>query len=528
MKEVLLPELAESVIEGEILKWLVAEGDEIAPEQPLCEVMTDKVTVELPSPVAGVLHRRLAQEGDVVAVHAAIAVIDEGSAAGTATASPAQPGATQAIQDSAGNPAADPLPPQAQEEREQVGGSIVEATHLPQADDDSASLFKAFASDEQVKVQGLGQLGLGSRSGSGAPGSSTAGTGVLEREPVAAAPARADGRVLAVPAARQLARELGVELGGVSGSGPNGRIRVQDVLAHSEVSRPQAAAPASVIPAATAPAAVAQAPAPAPAAPQPAPRAPASGGLPVPPAQYRTPRGYEHLEDRVPLRGMRRAISTQLQASHLYTVRTLTVDEVNLTRLVEFRARVKDDAQAAGVRLSYLPFIFRAVATALRKYPSLNTSFDEATGEIVRKRYYNLGMAVATDAGLTVPVLRDVNHKSIFDLAREVTDLAGRAQSGELAPDELAGSTFSVTNIGSIGALFSFPIINVPDAAILGVHSIVKRPIVDEDDNIVVAHMMYLSLSFDHRLVDGAEAARFCKEVIRLLENPDRLMLEAL
>ena len=536
MKEVLLPELAESVVEGEILKWLVAEGDEIALEQPLCEVMTDKVTVELPSPVAGVLHKRLAQEGDVVAVHAAIAVIDEGGAAGAAGSaqpSAAQPSATQAIQDSAGNPAADSLPPQAQEEREQVGGSIVEATHLPQADDDSASLFKAFASDEQVKVQGLGQLGLGqlglgSRSGSGAPGSSTAGTGVLEREPVAAAPARADGRVLAVPAARQLARELGVELGGVSGSGPNGRIRVQDVLAHSEVSRSQAAPPAPVIPAPAAPAAVAQAPAPTPAAPQPASRAPAGGGLPVPPAQYRTPKGYEHLEDRVPLRGMRRAISTQMQASHLYTVRTLTVDEVNLTRLVEFRARVKDDAQAAGVRLSYLPFIFRAVATALRKYPSLNTSFDEATGEIVQKRYYNLGMAVATDAGLTVPVLRDVNHKSIFDLAREVTDLAGRAQAGKLAPDELAGSTFSITNIGSIGALFSFPIINVPDAAILGVHSIVKRPIVDEDDNIVVAHMMYLSLSFDHRLVDGAEAARFCKEVIRLLENPDRLMLEAL
>ncbi|WP_288481559.1 dihydrolipoamide acetyltransferase family protein [uncultured Deinococcus sp.] len=512
MKEVLLPELAESVVEGEILKWLVAEGDDIALEQPLCEVMTDKVTVELPSPVAGVLHKRLAQEGDVVAVHAAIAVIDEGGAA-----SSAQPSATQAIQDSAGNPAADALPPQAQEEREQVGGSIVEATHLPQADDDSASLFKAFASDEQVKVQGLG-----SRSGSGAPGSSTAGTGVLERGPVAAAPARADGRVLAVPAARQLARELGVDLAAVGGSGPNGRIRVQDVLAHSEVGRPQAAAPAPAAPA------VAQAPAPAPAAPQPAPRTPAGGGLPVPPAQYRTPKGYEHLEDRVPLRGMRRAISTQMQASHLYTVRTLTVDEVNLTRLVEFRARVKDDAQAAGVRLSYLPFIFRAVATALRKYPSLNTSFDEATGEIVQKRYYNLGMAVATDAGLTVPVLRDVNHKSIFDLAREVTDLAGRAQSGKLTPDELAGSTFSITNIGSIGALFSFPIINVPDAAILGVHSIVKRPIVDEDDNIVVAHMMYLSLSFDHRLVDGAEAARFCKEVIRLLENPDRLMLEAL
>jgi pyruvate dehydrogenase E2 component (dihydrolipoamide acetyltransferase) len=493
MKEVLLPELAESVVEGEILKWLVQEGDTIALEQPLCEVMTDKVTVELPSPVAGVLSRRLAGEGDVVAVHAAIALIDE---TGGAAAAPA-PAAT------APTPATAPLSTQAQEEREQVGGSIVEAGHLQnKADDDSTSLFKAFSSDEKVQVQGLGA-----------------------RQPAAPAtpaqPTRADGRVLAVPAARQLARELNLDLTQVRGSGPNGRIRVSDVLAHQGINQGQSA-PAQ-------PAAPAQAPAQA-AQPTPAPtaKAPAAGGLPVAPVQYRTPKGYEHLEDRVPLRGMRRAISNQMQASHLYTVRTLTVDEVNLSKLVEFRARVKDDAAAAGVKLSYLPFIFKAVAAALRKFPSLNTSFDEATQEIVQKRYYNIGMAVATDAGLTVPVLKDVNHKSVFDLAREVSDLAVRAQGGKLQADELAGSTFSVTNIGSIGALFSFPIINVPDAAILGIHSIQKRPIVDEYDNIVVAHMMYLSLSFDHRLVDGAEAARFCKEVIRLLENPDRLMLEAM
>ncbi|PNY81353.1 dihydrolipoamide acetyltransferase family protein [Deinococcus koreensis] len=526
MREVLLPELAESVVEGEILKWLVAEGDPIALEQPLCEVMTDKVTVELPSPVAGVLSRRMAQEGEVIAVHAVIALIDEG---GTAAA----PGATQAIQASAENPGtgAATLPPQAQEEREQVGqehmdtgGSIVEAGHLSRgADDDSSSLFKAFASDEQVRVQGLGE-----RSGSGAPGSSTAGTGTLTRAPAPGPAARADGRVLAVPAARQLARELGVELTQVQGSGPNGRIRVQDVMSYGQQGQGGQTGPAQQ----TAPAAaIPQPPVIPQTQPSVAPGAPASGraapgGLPVAPVQYRTPRGYEALEDRVPLRGMRRAISAQMQASHLYTVRTLTVDEVNLSRLVDFRARVKDEAQAAGVKLSYLPFIFKAVAVALRKFPSLNTSFDEATQEIVQKRYYNIGMAVATDAGLTVPVLRDVNHKSIFNLAREVVDLAGRAQAGKLQADELAGSTFSVTNIGSIGALFSFPIINVPDAAILGVHSIVKRPIVDEHDQIVVAHMMYLSLSFDHRLVDGAEAARFCKEIIRLLENPDRLMLE--
>lgn len=512
MKEVLLPELAESVVEGEILKWLVSEGDTIALEQPLCEVMTDKVTVELPSPVAGVLHRRLAGEGDVVAVHAAIALIDETGGAAPEASAPAPAPQAPATQSTATRAPSF----QAQEEREQIagaqqdedrGGSIVEAGHLTsKADDDASSLFKAFASDERVQVQGLGVRG--------APAA----------QATPAQPARADGRVLAVPAARQLARELNVTLADVRGSGPNGRIRVGDVLAHHQGAGAAASAPAVPAPASAAPAASPAASAPAPTTPA----AKGAGGMPVAPVQYRTPKGYEHLEDRVPLRGMRRAISNQMQASHLYTVRTLTVDEVNLSKLVEFRARVKDDAAAAGVKLSYLPFIFRAVAAALRKYPSLNTSFDEATQEIVQKRYYNLGMAVATDAGLTVPVIRDVNHKSLFELAREVTDIAGRAQAGKLQADELAGSTFSVTNIGSIGALFSFPIINVPDAAILGIHSIVKRPIVDEYDNILVAHMMYLSLSFDHRLVDGAEAARFCKEVIRLLENPDRLMLEAL
>lgn len=470
MKEIVLPELAESVVEGEILKWMVAEGDTVALEQPLCEVMTDKVTVELPSPVAGVLHKHMAKEGDVVAVHAVIALIDEtGSAAGAGAA-------TQAIQNSAENPATTDvtLPVQAQEEREEVGGSIVEASHLPKADDDSASLFKTFASDETVTVKGLG-------SASGKASASFQHT---------------SGRILAVPAARQAARELGVDLAAVKGTGPNGRIRVSDVVAHVK---------------------------PAPAAP--APVAAASNGFPAP-VQYRTPKGYEDRETRVPLRGMRRAISQQMQASHLYTVRTLTVDEVNMTRLVEFRNRVKDEAKAEGVKLSYLPFIFKAIAVALKKFPSLNTSFDEATGEIVQKSYYNMGMAVATEAGLTVPVLKDVDRKSIYDLAREVNDVAGRASEGKLKPEEMSGSSFSVTNIGSIGALFSFPIINVPDSAIMGIHSIIKRPIVDKDDNIVIAHMMYISLSFDHRLIDGAEAARFCKEVIRLLENPDRLMLE--
>ncbi len=442
-----MPELAESVVEGEILKWLVDEGDQIQLDQPIVEVMTDKVTVELPSPFAGKLEKKLALEGAIVAVHAPIAVF-----ADAILNTPSQTTPSDTPQEDSG---------------------------------DSQSLFKAFNRDETIKMP--------ARKSANARSSSTAQTQAGTNE---------FGRALAVPAARALAREFGVDISGVPGSGPNGRVRVADVEAYLERETPPA--PPSVE---------------------------TRAGLPVPPVQYRTPRGYEHLETRAPLRGLRRAISNQMLASHLYTVRTLTVDEVDMTALVALRERVKPRLEPSGLKLSYLPFIFKSIATALRAFPSLNSSLDEAAQEVVLKRYYNIGMAVSTDGGLIVPVLRDVDKKSILETAREVADVGARAREGTLKPEETTGSTFSVTNIGSIGGLFSFPIINVPDAAILGVHSIQKRAVViekDGEDQIVVRQMMYLSLSFDHRLVDGAEAARFCKAVIRLLENPDVLMLEAI
>lgn len=434
-KEVLLPELAESVVEGEILKWLVQEGTEVALEQPIVEVMTDKVTVELPSPFAGTLTRQLAKEGEVVGVHKPIALIEELGTPKNTAALETKP--TQPAQKDSG---------------------------------DDLSLFKSFGEEEQIRLNPIA---------------------------IKTASTHSHARTPAVPAARQLAKELGIDLSAIAGSGTQSRVEVLDVHQHALKSM----AP--------------------------------MGGNPTQashfpqPVQYKTPKGYEALEHRTPLRGMRRAISNQMLASHLYTVRTLTVDEVNLTQLVDVRNRLKAQSEKVGIKLSYLPFIFKAIACALKKYPSLNTSLDESTGEIVFKQYCNLGMAVATDAGLMVPVIRDVVGKNLLDLAQEINRLAQAAQSGKLTPDDMAGSTFSVTNIGSIGAQFSFPIINVPDAAILGIHSITKRPIVDAEDNIVIAHMMYLSLSFDHRLVDGAEAARFCREVIRLLESPELLLLEA-
>lgn len=462
-KEVVLPELAESVVEGEILKWLVEEGQAIKKDQPFVEVMTDKITVELPSPYEGVLLQKHVKEGDIVAVHALIATIAEpGEVAG-------------AISDKKPEPSL-----QAKEERSIVEpGNIVEDTganlSLFKPDGKSETVKNPFAESRKPKAEGTQALHM---------------------------PA---GRIVAVPAARKMARDLGLDITDIPGSGPNGRIRVEDVKAFAETPKPKTESIQNPLPSTH---------------PQPA-------GFPAP-VQYKTPKGYEDKETRVPLRGLRRVISNQMVASHLYTVRTLTVDEVDLTELVALRSRLKGEAEQQGIKLSYLPFIFKALSVALKKYPSVNSSMDETKQEIVMKDYCNIGMAVAAENGLIVPVIKDVNTKSLLQIAKDINELADKTRSGKLSPEEMSGSSFSVTNIGSIGALFSFPIINVPDAAILGVHSIQKRPVVDANDQIVVRQMMYLSLSFDHRLVDGAEAAMFCKEVIRLLEKPERLFLEVI
>ncbi len=452
-RELVLPELAESVVEGEIVKWLVAEGERVEEDQPVVEVMTDKVTVELPSPFAGVLETQLVAEGDVVAVHAPIArFADEavGEQAAGATETP--------------SPTADLVQVEAADDTEDDTAEDTEGTD----DGDARSLFRASKDDDAEPVyQVLRQE--------------------TAREPERTGPY---GRPVAVPAARKLARELGVELSAVSGSGPNGRIRVDDVRRAAEQGETQTPT---------------------------TPKAPA----------YKTPAGYEGREERVPVRGLRRAISNQMVASHLQTVRTLHVDEVDATELVALRSRLKPLAEKRGVKLSYLPFIMKATVAALKAFPVVNSSLDEAASEVVLKRFYNLGLAVATDVGLVVPVIKDVDKKSVLEVAQEVGTLAVKARDGKLAPEDVKGGTFSVTNIGSLGGLFSFPIINVPEAAILGVHSIKKRPAVMPDDSVQARQMLYLSLSFDHRIIDGAEAAQFTSYLIELLTTPEALLLES-
>lgn len=430
-KEFLMPELAESVVEGEIVQWLVAEGENVKADQPLVEVMTDKVTVELPSPYTAKLERHLAKEGDIVPVKQAIALF----------ADTAQ-------------------------------GQTAEHNEATEPDDgESLSLFKP---DKTKKEEAVFQIRK---------------NGKAKNQNKITGPY---GRILAVPAARKLARDLNIDINQITGSGPNGRIRVNDVKAHNT-------------------------------------NTPTTTSNQTPEIKRITHKSLEthtHQETRIPLKGLRRAISNQMLASHLHTVRTLHVDEADVSALVTLRTKLKPKAQEKNTKLSYLPFIMKAVVSALKKYPNLNSSLDESNNEIIQKHYYNLGMAVATDAGLVVPVIHNADQKTILDIANDVNTLATKARDNKLTPQDMQNGTFSITNIGSLGGLFSFPIINVPEAAILGVHSIKKRPIVLEDDSIVARQMLYLSLSFDHRVIDGAEAAMFTSYLIKLLETPESLMLE--
>lgn len=473
-REMLLPELAESVVEGEIVRWLVAEGESVGKDQSVVEVMTDKVTVELPAPFAGVLEKYLAAEGDLVKVHQPIARFADGAGVSVADDAVAEP-------PPAAKPAASAAPATKDDGEPDDG--------------DKLSLFKPGSGGGDITVT----LRAPSRS---APAQVVATPPPAPRPSPAtttstgqAAGRGAYGRVLAVPAARKLARELGVDVEQVLGSGPHGRVRVDDVKQH--ISAPTTAA---------------------------APGVPTKRALSAP-ARHTWPEA-DGVEERLPFRGIRRAIANQMVASHLQTVRTLHVDEADVTALVNLRERLKPVAARRGVKLSYLPFVMKAVAAALAEFPSLNSSLDEDKGEVVLKRYCNLGMAVATDNGLVVPVVKGVHRLSLLEIASEINRLAAAARDGALKPEDVRGGTFSITNIGSLGGLFSFPIINTPEAGILGVHQIKKRPVVMPDDSIVARSMIYLSLSFDHRLVDGAEGALFTSRVIELLETPEALFLD--
>lgn len=325
--------------------------------------------------------------------------------------------------------------------------------------------------------------------------------------PAAAAPADDyfNEKPLAAPATRKLARELGVDLKRVRPSGPGGRVTREDVQAH------HAGGGAAPAPAAPAPAA---------ATPKAAPAAPAQP-IAVAPVQAA---GGEALEERIPLRGMRRRIFENMARSKHTAAHFTYVDECETTALREVRTRLKPYAEEQGVRLHYLPFIVKACVAALKKHPALNCVFDESTNEMVLRKNYDIGIAAATEAGLVVPVLRNADRLSVLEIAEEINRLGDAAREGKLRQEDFGGSSFTITSLGRQGGLFATPIVNYPEVAILGVHEMKKKPVV-KDDQIVIGEVMLLSLSFDHRIIDGHMGAAFAADIIALLESPEKLTL---
>jgi pyruvate dehydrogenase E2 component (dihydrolipoamide acetyltransferase) len=312
----------------------------------------------------------------------------------------------------------------------------------------------------------------------------------------AAAPAPAaakNEKVLATPVTRRIAREHGLDLSEVAGSGPQGRVLKKDVLAVVEGTR---AAPATVQAPSIAPAPVA-APTFAPAA----------------------------ADERMPIRGLRKAIFKKMVQSEQFAVPFTYVDEVDMTELVGLRDRVNAKLAGEGLKLTFLPFIAKALVAALRKFPTLNALMDEEKQELVVRKQYNLGIGVATDAGLTVAVLHDADRRSLKGIGQELVRLGDAARAGKLTQGELTGSTFTITSLGKDGGMFATPVINHPEVAILGIHRIEARPVVI-DRQIVVRDRMYMSCSFDHRVIDGHVGAAFVAEVKRYLESPELLLLE--
>ena len=316
------------------------------------------------------------------------------------------------------------------------------------------------------------------------------------------APAYFSDKPLATPATRKLARDMNVDLRQVQGTGPQGRVTKRDV---ESFKGPTATTTSTSTPTATPT------------------RTPTAIPAPTPTAPVHIARGP--LEERIPFAGVRRKIAQKMAQSKHTAAHFTFVEECDVTKLKALRASLKAPAEAQGVKLSFLPFIVKAVTASLKKHPMLNTALDETTNELVFRKYFHIGIATATEAGLIVPVVKDADRKSIVEIARDIERLSSDARTGKAKLEDLQGSTFTITSLGTQGGLFATPIINFPEVAILGVHQMKQKPVV-RDGQIVIGDVMLLSLSFDHRIVDGHVGAAFAYEIIGYLESPERLLLE--
>ena len=434
-----LPDIGEGVAEGEIVNWLVQAGDDVAENQEMVEVMTDKATVTIGAPKAGKVSELRFKVGDTVPVGQVLIVLDVGGAAEAPAAAPA--------------PAA-PAPAAAAAPAAKSEGPVASAV-----------------GDIRESLPGMSPV-------------AARGGDYFADKPLAA------------PATRKLARELGVDLRRVEPSGSAGRVTREDVeRSVNGAPAATASAPAVEAPAAKAP--------PAPAA---------------PPSRQAT-------DERVPIRGLRKRIFENMARSKHTAAHFHYIDEVDVGPITSLKDRAKPFAEKAGVKLTFLPFIVKAVVAALKRHPRLNSHIDEAAMEHVLRKTYDIGIATSTEAGLMVPVVRGCDRLSILEIASEIDRVARAARDGKSQKEDLGGSSFTITSLGKLGGLLAPPIINYPEVGILGIHAIKKRPVV-RGDQIVIGEIMNLSFSFDHRIIDGDVGANFAQEIISYLQEPDRLVVE--
>jgi pyruvate dehydrogenase E2 component (dihydrolipoamide acetyltransferase) len=438
-----LPDIGEGVAEGEIVNWLVQAGDDVAENQEMVEVMTDKATVTIGAPKAGKVSELRFKVGDTVPVGQVLIVLETGAADAPAAPVPvaAAPAAPAAAAPAAAAPAAKSEGPVAS-----AVGDIRET--LPGMSPAVARGAEYFAD-----------------------------------------------KPLAAPATRKLARELGVDLRRVEPSGSAGRVTREDVERQANGASAPAAAPAAEAPVAKAP----SAPGPAPA--------------------------RQAADERQPIRGLRKRIFENMARSKHTAAHFHYIDEVDVGPITSLKDRAKPYAEKAGVKLTFLPFIVKAVVSALKRHPRINSNVDEAAMELVLRKTYDIGIATSTEAGLMVPVVRGCDRLSILEIASEIDRVARAARDGKSQKEDLGGSSFTITSLGKLGGLFAPPIINYPEVGILGIHAIKKRPVV-RGDQIVIGEIMNLSFSFDHRIIDGDVGANFAQEIISYLQEPDRLVVE--
>lgn len=439
--DVLVPQMGESVLEGTILEWKVKVGDHVSVNQPLVELMTDKVNVEIPAEVAGVLIEVLVEEGEVVGVGAVIARIEDGS--GDTAAKPAEKAASK---------------------------KETKTTAAPQP-------------------------------------------AVARKAAPAVATATSASRAKMSPKVKMLVREYSLDLSSITPTGPKGRVTVEDIERAVQARSAATGFTPGPIPA----------PAQPPAAPVSAPVAPTAPTVNVVIPKFE-PLPDALRETRQPLQGVRKLIADHMVHSVHTAAHVTTFEDLDLTALAEYRNAAKAEFRATyGANLTFLPFIVKAVCVGLKEFPKMNASLTD--DEIILKNYYNIGIAVAREDGLIVPVIKDADRKTVVELAVEIAQLGEKARSGRLVPEDVSGGTFSLTNAGMFGATASTPIIAQPQVAILGIHAIAKRPWV-VDSEIVVRDISTFGLSFDHRLIDGHTAVQFLHRVHQMLADPHQLLMQ--